>query len=146
MNIMVDKFSSSAISVAVIVGALYAIRKFTQKSSRKALSIQQKRGITVQRVKRLQIEQVLEWIDEQLTGKENIQDDLELYILPNAATIATFEGKLPLSKEEQNACYLIVIRNKRSHQLLAKKLVIAQEVSSEFSCLAQGQIHIIPIK
>lgn len=100
----------------------------------------------IQRVNTLSVENVLEWVDKQLSGAEYDNRKFVVNILPNKATLEVFKDKLPVSTKFRNNCYLIYIEDSSSSSTIARKLVISTDISAELSCLENDKIFVIPVE
>ena len=98
----------------------------------------------IQRIKTLKLENVLNWALNVINTKDVEKSSIEINILPNKATIETFKGALKLDEQDLAHCYLILIL--QSNNVVARKLVISKEISSELSCLYSNKIFAIPVE
>ena len=98
----------------------------------------------IQRIKTLKLENVLNWALNVINTKDVEKSSIEINILPNKATIETFKGALKLDDQDLAHCYLILVL--QSNNVVARKLVISKEISSEFSCLYSNKIFAIPVE
>lgn len=97
----------------------------------------------IQRIKTLKLENVLNWALNVINTKDVEKSLIEINILPNKATIETFKGALKLDDQDLAHCYLILVL--QSNNVVARKLVISKEISSELSCLYSNKIFVIPV-
>ena len=98
----------------------------------------------IQRIKTLKLENVLNWALDVINTKDVEKSSIEINILPNKATIETFKGALKLDDQDLAHCYLILVL--QSNNVVARKLVISKEISSELSCLYSNKIFAIPVE
>lgn len=98
----------------------------------------------IQRIKTLKLENVLNWALNVINTKDVEKSSIEINILPNKATIETFKGALKLDNQDLAHCYLILVL--QSNNVVARKLVISKEISSELSCLYSNKIFAIPVE
>ncbi|MCM1501311.1 MAG: hypothetical protein NC115_01430 [Bacteroidales bacterium] len=100
----------------------------------------------IQRVNTLSLEKVLEWVDRKLADTQNDNKKFVVNIMPNKATLEIFKDKLPVSKKDINSCYLIVIEEADSANMIERKLIISSEIADELSCLVNDKIFVIPVE
>lgn len=98
----------------------------------------------IQRIKTLKLENVLNWALNVINTMDVEISSIEINILPNKATIETFKGALKLDDQDLAHCYLILVL--QSNNVVARKLVISKEISSELSCLYSNKIFAIPVE
>ncbi len=98
----------------------------------------------IQRIKTLKLENVLNWAVSVINSKEIENSSIEINVLPNKATIETFKGALKLDDKSMAHCYLILIL--QSNNVVSRKLVISDEISSELDCLKNNKIFAIPVE
>ena len=98
----------------------------------------------IQRIKTLKLENVLNWAVSVISSKEIENSSIEINVLPNKATIETFKGALKLDDKSMAHCYLILIL--QSNNVVSRKLVISDEISSELDCLKNNKIFAIPVE
>lgn len=98
----------------------------------------------VQKINVLQLGEVMNWAINILNTREVENSAIEINILPNKATLETFKGSLKLKKKFMEHCYLIVIL--QSNNVIARKLVIADEISDELRCISNNKIFAIPVE
>ena len=98
----------------------------------------------IQRIKTLKLENVMNWSLNVINTKDIEKSSIEINILPNKATIETFKGALKLDDQDLAHCYLILVL--QSNNVVARKLVISKEISSELSCLYSNKIFAIPVE
>lgn len=98
----------------------------------------------IQRIKTLKLENVLNWAVSVINSKEIENSSIEINVLPNKATIETFKGALKLDDKSMAHCYLILIL--QSNNVVSRKLVISDEISSELDCLKNNKTFAIPVE
>ena len=96
----------------------------------------------IQRIDCLKLEDILEWCERKL----EIKGRCTLRILPNEATLKTFRGQLNLKEKEMSRCIYIVVIEDESQNILLRKLVIPNTISSELSVINKGEMYTVPIE
>lgn len=100
----------------------------------------------IQYVNNLSLSTITEWLDKVLTNIPEDIESLKVSVLPNAATLDAFNGRLDLKERDLKRCILIMIIDELSKKVIKRKLVIPNNLKEDLNAVKNGKIFEIPIK
>lgn len=128
------------VSIAAVAYAAYRRYKQTHPKLQDELN-----GDEIQYVNILSLGSISSWIDKAVISiPEDVQ--MKVSVLPNAATLEAFNGRLDLKEKDLKRCYLIMIIDESSKRVIKRKLVIPNSLNEDLAPIRNGKIFEIPIK